>query len=268
MVDLLDLQETLLCMSILNHFISPDCQKQARRDVLGVMSKCASGQEIHGYIMMWKRRQMLVLGILGTGSWGNHCLSVNGIEALERNRLPVPTSVSEHHSSHVALALAVKKPLSIISYLSSSLLLHYPFLKTVCNHFRMINKVTLQGRKLCITLFLSLGKSLLWLKCFNSSLSCIASTCIEWASGIHKNINISLLMAAALLQGYCSHIILHVLKSWAVRSVRTENAQRQIQNGCGWKNASMTRQWAGARNSLALGESLNICRWFFSAWFL
>lgn len=91
----------------------------------------------------------------------------------------VPTGVFEHHSSH-ALALAVKKLLSIISCLSSFVLLHYPFLKTVCNHFRMINKVTLQGRKLCITLFLSLGKSLLWLKCFNSSLSCIASTWSSW----------------------------------------------------------------------------------------
>lgn len=125
-----------------------------------MMSKCVSGQEIRGYIMMWKRRQMLVLGIMGTGSWGNHCSGVNGIKALERSRLPVPTGVFEHHSSH-ALALAVKKLLSIISCLSSFVLLHYPFLKTVCNHFRMINKVTLQGRKLCITLFLSLGKSLL-----------------------------------------------------------------------------------------------------------
>lgn len=34
------------------------------------------------------------------------------------------------------------------------------------------------------------------------------------------------------------------------------------------KDVSMTRQWAGARNSLALGESLNICSLFFPPWFL
>lgn len=82
--------------------------------------------------------------LVQTGSWRTHCVGVNGIKALARSRLPVPTSVSEHQSSHVALAdIAVKELLSIISCLSSSLLLHYPFLKTICNHFRMINKVTL-----------------------------------------------------------------------------------------------------------------------------
>lgn len=42
----------------------------------------------------------------------------------------MPTNISEHNSVRFALAdTAVKELLSIISCLSSSLLLHYPFLK-------------------------------------------------------------------------------------------------------------------------------------------
>lgn len=51
---------------------------------------------------------------------------MNGIKALERSRLPA--NVSEHSALLFALAdTAVEGLLSIISCLSSSLLLHYPF---------------------------------------------------------------------------------------------------------------------------------------------
>lgn len=105
---------------------------------------------------------MLVPGTVRTGSPLREITSfgMNGSKALERSRLPMPTNVSEYNSFHFALAdTAVKELLSIISCLSSSLLLHYPFLKSICSNFKIVNKVTLKGRKLCITLFLSLGKS-------------------------------------------------------------------------------------------------------------
>ena len=108
------------------------------------------------------RKQMLVSGTGRTGSPLGEItsLGMNGSKALERSRLLMPTNVSEYNSFHFALAdTAVKELLSIISCLSSSLLLHYPFLKSICSNFKIVNKVTLKGRKLCITLFLSLGKS-------------------------------------------------------------------------------------------------------------
>lgn len=86
---------------------------------------------------------MLVSGTVGTGSPLREItsLGMNGIKALERSRLPMPTNVSEHNSAHLALAdTAVKELLSIISCLSSSLLLHDPFLKSICNNFRIVNK--------------------------------------------------------------------------------------------------------------------------------
>lgn len=53
---------------------------------------------------------------------------MNGIKALERSTLSVPANVSEHCALPFALAdTAVAGLLSIISCLSSSLLLHYPF---------------------------------------------------------------------------------------------------------------------------------------------
>lgn len=69
-------------------------------------------------------------GIVGTASPLGELTSsgMNGIKALERSRLPVPAKVSEDNSLLFALAdTAVKELLSIISCLSSSLLLHYPF---------------------------------------------------------------------------------------------------------------------------------------------
>lgn len=73
---------------------------------------------------------MLVSGTMGTDSPLGELTSsgTNGIKALERSRLPVPAKVSEDNSLLFALAdTAVKELLSIISCLSSSLLLHYPF---------------------------------------------------------------------------------------------------------------------------------------------
>lgn len=73
---------------------------------------------------------MLVSGTVGTDSALGELTSsgMNGIKALQRSRLPMPANVSEDNSLRFALAdTAVKELLSIISCLSSSLLLHYPF---------------------------------------------------------------------------------------------------------------------------------------------
>lgn len=82
-------------------------------------------------------------GTEGTGSSLREItsLGMNGIKALERSRVPMLTNVSEHNSLHFAQAdTAVKELLSVISCLSSSLLLHHPFLRSICNNFKVVNK--------------------------------------------------------------------------------------------------------------------------------
>lgn len=109
----------------------PGHQKhKALRDILGELSKCSPSREIRGCGVMLEEEADACVRHRGDRfpSWGAHQLRHEWIKALERSRLPMPAEVSEDNSLCFALAdTAVKELLSIISCLSSSLLLHYPF---------------------------------------------------------------------------------------------------------------------------------------------
>lgn len=70
-------------------------------------------------------------------SRGNHQLRHEGDQSSGEEH----ADNCQHNSLRFALAgTAVKELLSIINCLSSSLLLHYPFLKSIFNNFRTVNK--------------------------------------------------------------------------------------------------------------------------------